>query len=312
MLVYWNDGTSLYHYGIPGQRWGVQNGPPYPLGTKQLSSRERHKRYDESRGLKLSDKQKKYIKIGAKIIASGLLLYGAYKLGENGLKSDFNIKGYTDPLGNIDALNGRVRVTDEADRIFRETGLPLRTTPFDVEKDSQILRSQRQSTDASDCGPLALNFCLRWMGLDVTQVPLDFSHEGGLSWGELGVYFRNGVGIKSGIAKQINTQTGLSNSEYKRQLLSVIENTCKDSENACGIICYHRNQSGHFTNWYKENGAIKFKDIQGDINNLPDRLPYNTLDWINVLRVDNQPLKEQNLLNPKDRSIQIITKRNEK
>lgn len=22
MAIYWNDGTSLYHYGIKGQRWG--------------------------------------------------------------------------------------------------------------------------------------------------------------------------------------------------------------------------------------------------------------------------------------------------
>lgn len=22
MSIYWNDGTSLYHYGIPGQKWG--------------------------------------------------------------------------------------------------------------------------------------------------------------------------------------------------------------------------------------------------------------------------------------------------
>ena len=40
MAKYWTDGTSLYHYGIPGQKWGVQNGPPYPLGPKRLSSRQ--------------------------------------------------------------------------------------------------------------------------------------------------------------------------------------------------------------------------------------------------------------------------------
>lgn len=25
---------ELYHHGIPGQKWGVQNGPPYPLGAE--------------------------------------------------------------------------------------------------------------------------------------------------------------------------------------------------------------------------------------------------------------------------------------
>lgn len=31
----WNDGTNyLMHHGIPGQKWGVRNGPPYPLDRK--------------------------------------------------------------------------------------------------------------------------------------------------------------------------------------------------------------------------------------------------------------------------------------
>lgn len=30
----WRDYQELYHHGIPGQKWGVQNGPPYPLNAK--------------------------------------------------------------------------------------------------------------------------------------------------------------------------------------------------------------------------------------------------------------------------------------
>ena len=32
---------ELYHHGIEGQKWGVRNGPPYPLDFSQLSGRER-------------------------------------------------------------------------------------------------------------------------------------------------------------------------------------------------------------------------------------------------------------------------------
>lgn len=32
MMWNWNDGTDyLAHHGIKGQKWGIQNGPPYPL-----------------------------------------------------------------------------------------------------------------------------------------------------------------------------------------------------------------------------------------------------------------------------------------
>lgn len=43
----------LIHYGILGQRWGVQNGPPYPLSGEQKSSSEK-KHYN----IKAKDVQK--------------------------------------------------------------------------------------------------------------------------------------------------------------------------------------------------------------------------------------------------------------
>ena len=33
--------SELYHHGIKGQKWGVRNGPPYPLGSDQKSSSEK-------------------------------------------------------------------------------------------------------------------------------------------------------------------------------------------------------------------------------------------------------------------------------
>ena len=33
--------NTLQHWGILGQKWGVMNGPPYPLGKSQMSAKER-------------------------------------------------------------------------------------------------------------------------------------------------------------------------------------------------------------------------------------------------------------------------------
>lgn len=45
ILVSFEDGSSAYlkHHGIKGQRWGVTNGPPYPLGKGAYSNSEKTK-----------------------------------------------------------------------------------------------------------------------------------------------------------------------------------------------------------------------------------------------------------------------------
>lgn len=39
------DNYELTHYGIRGQKWGVRNGPPYPLGGGDYTSSERYYKY---------------------------------------------------------------------------------------------------------------------------------------------------------------------------------------------------------------------------------------------------------------------------
>lgn len=50
--------SELYHHGIPGQKWGVQNGPPYPLDatTSHVIQRQAELRDHEilKRGLKFA------------------------------------------------------------------------------------------------------------------------------------------------------------------------------------------------------------------------------------------------------------------
>lgn len=72
--------NQLYHHGIEGQRWGVRNGPPYPLTTE---AREKTKEQ-------------------------------AIKEGSAG-----DIRKYTDEMTNkeiIDALN-RIKWMEELDKI---------------------------------------------------------------------------------------------------------------------------------------------------------------------------------------------------
>lgn len=90
--------TYLVHHGIKGQRWGKRNGPPYPLAPSDHSALEKKALRKTNRGeslqkesdpvktksFRLSDKQKKALKIGAAVVATALVAYGGYKLYKNG------------------------------------------------------------------------------------------------------------------------------------------------------------------------------------------------------------------------------------
>lgn len=58
---------ELYHHGIPGQKWGVQNGPPYPLSDRDKTRIEKLEAKRNKYVRKLSDKNYEIRKISDKI-----------------------------------------------------------------------------------------------------------------------------------------------------------------------------------------------------------------------------------------------------
>ena len=58
--------NELYHHGIKGQQWGVQNGPPYPLDSDDKSSAEKKasggKEYSDRKKARLDKRRERVIK----------------------------------------------------------------------------------------------------------------------------------------------------------------------------------------------------------------------------------------------------------
>lgn len=87
-MTYYKIARSSYlaHHGILGQKWGKRNGPPYPLGVSDHSNsekkagwrksldRNKKTKSDKKSSFKLTDKQKKYIKIGLAVAGTAAVV----------------------------------------------------------------------------------------------------------------------------------------------------------------------------------------------------------------------------------------------
>lgn len=74
---------ELCHHGIKGQRWGVMNGPPYPLNESDKSSSEKKEETSNNRSRKPSkdgkDIAKKVLLVAGGVAVVGVGSYVAYK-----------------------------------------------------------------------------------------------------------------------------------------------------------------------------------------------------------------------------------------
>ncbi len=68
---------TIQHHGIQGQKWGVKNGPPYPLDEKDHSAAEKKAENDK---FHLTDNQKKMLKILVATAAVTGLSIAAYQV----------------------------------------------------------------------------------------------------------------------------------------------------------------------------------------------------------------------------------------
>ena len=77
---YYND-YELYHYGIPGMKWGHHKARPIAVATgRRRAAKQDYKKTPEHQA-KVA-KAKKAAKIGAAVVGTALAAYGTYKLAQ--------------------------------------------------------------------------------------------------------------------------------------------------------------------------------------------------------------------------------------
>ena len=130
----WNDGTDvLMHHGIKGQKWGVRRFQN-PDMTYTAAGKERYswasrtgnavkaakaakakvnKAVAKVKWIKLTDNQKKALKIGAAVVGTALVAYGAYKVGTSPQVKQMIKNGQNAIADKLEEHDIKKRILDE-------------------------------------------------------------------------------------------------------------------------------------------------------------------------------------------------------
>ena len=297
----------LRHHGIKGQKWGVRNGPPYPLGVSDHSASERKagwrksldkstkKKYNESDGknehFHLTDQHKKAIKIGTVVVATTLATYGAYRLAESGKLDQFiNIGkskatellgkkvGSPDNLSNIKPKNiaDTLKKNEKTVKGLKKLSKPESLS--DTLKRTNPLRSTRDGKN--NCTYCSITAFLRRQGYDVTAKSTGGEQQ--ILNGVVENCFRNAT-VLDGSAVRF----GRSREDAAEMLLK------RFGKNAEGVCCiqWKNNNGGHAFNWMIENGIVSFFDAQnGWDDDAVSRMFWKNIDpqgYLQLARLDN-------------------------
>lgn len=267
----------LWHHGILGQRWGKRNGPPYPLDGSDHSASEKkagwRKSLDGGSGesskkkFQLTDKQKKYLKIGAAVAAAGLVAYGGYKLHQSGALDNFVSSGQNkvgDILGPTDGKVGDIiKLPDKREpKKLSSDRIPKSVTDAfgNLTEDNPLRKADNVQ---ENCTNVFLAFVGRKRGLDVTP---------GYQKDENGQFVGNHVDDIIECFK--NRMDSMNNDVLKQskgcfcdsydKACEVIKKWCRCKEGDYGYLDGYFNQLGsikhHAISWQVENGRIVFGD----------------------------------------------------
>ncbi len=289
---------ELYHHGILGQKWGKKNGPPYPLGSADHFASEKkagwRKSLDKSNAKvynksskssendgetqkksRLSDKQKKALKIGAIAAGTALAALGAYELVKSGKLDGLIGQG----KNTISSLLGDDKTKDVTENI--SNGLKKLSQPESISEAISHANPNRGNPNYdNNCTLCSITSYLRTQGYDVTA-------------GSTGGEPQNLGGIVEECFKNATVLDG-SAVKFGRSRQDAAEMLVKRfGENASGVcnIQWKDNTGGHAFNWSVKDGIVSFFDgQQGYDNSIVSSNYWNLIDpegSLILARLDN-------------------------
>ncbi len=272
-ILYYETSDTLNHHGIKGQKWGKKNGPPYPLDPEDHSALEKkagwrksldksvknsdnksNKKSDKDTSCKeLSDKQKKWLKIGAAATVTAVAALGTAYLYKSGKLNKIVAHGKDAIAGFSDKPKFKLK-PDQGASIADD--LAKVNPHFDINNQGY----------SHNCGNCAMAFEMRRRGIDVEALP----NPTGVYTHTMGEFF-NGFHDKTFcnpiVSKEI---VDLKYSPMKGKLVqaAITQDMLKQYPNGSrGCLQIQHNKGGHFISWIIENNEVKFYDAQDPSRN---------------------------------------------
>lgn len=267
----------LAHHGIRGQKWGVRNGPPYPLGDSNHSASEKKAGWRKSLdkgGVNESDK--KPINLHPKTVGSIIRNTNQAKMAAS---------------NNI--TNNDISLKKKTNQYTAAEDLALVNPNFD----SSAYEANEWNTNCSHC---VATYEMRRRGYDVTATPMSKS-ESSKSVSEFvslfpGMKFSHVTSASSTIQKILFGGVFVSNPE--KDYKDLCSNLERFGDGARGfVIGTTRFGGGHIFSWEIKDGKATFIDPQS--NTMDDsetvKSGFYISQSIGYARVDNLDIDKKQM-----------------
>lgn len=268
----------LEHHGIKGQKWGVRNGPPYPIGEGRKQASKLIVGYEP---LKYKSKTGRVLKdfgIAMARQTAAMLIPGAAtamnaKSIADFTKHNLDSKDYVKKQGDFEKIKDIPKIPKDAQSI---------------KTDLKVVNPSSGSGRVNNCAYCVAAFEMRQRGYDVEARR---KSEGTLA--EKYKDWFDGVEFKT---SGIKREAGESRKDWvTKNYNNLCENLEKYGKNARGYIGFNweKAKAGHTLSWMNDsNGKVTFYDAQsGKVND------WNTFSFTSQVytygRLDNLKLKSE-------------------